>query len=185
MACQTKIKIEDDLMNLECEVCVIRSWREGDEESLVHQANNRKIWLNLRDRFPHPYTLADAKWWVQHAKDQNPETDFAIEVDGRAAGGISLILHDDIERCSAEIGYWLGESYWGRGIMTAALKSVTEFAFQEFNLTRVYALPFSRNVSSSNVLEKVGYVLEGVLRRSATKDGEIIDQLMYAKTNSI
>lgn len=170
-------------MRLDCRICMIRSWEEGDEQSLVHQANNRQIWLNLRDRFPHPYTISDAKWWIQHAKNQKSQTDFAIDVEGNAVGGISLILHDDIERCSAEIGYWLGESYWGRGIMTAAVKSMTEYAFQKFNLTRVYALPFSRNASTVKVLEKAGYVFEGVLRRSAIKDGEIIDQLMYAKTD--
>jgi RimJ/RimL family protein N-acetyltransferase len=170
-------------MKLDCGICIIRSWEVGDEESLVHQANSRQIWLNLRDRFPHPYTLSDAKLWIQYAKNQKPQTDYAIDVSGNAVGGISLVLHDDIERCSAEIGYWLGESFWGRGIMTAALKSLTEYAFKEFNLTRVYALPFSRNASSAKVLEKAGYICEGVLRRSAIKDGEIIDQLMYARTD--
>ncbi len=170
-------------MKLNCRICIIRSWEEGDEESLVHQANNRQIWLNLRDSFPHPYALSDAKWWIQHAKNQNPQTDFAIDVSGDAVGGISLVLHDDIERCSAEIGYWLGESFWGQGIMTAALKTLTEYGFKEFNLTRIYALPFSRNAFSVKVLEKAGYVFEGVLRRSAIKDGEIIDQLMYARTD--
>ncbi len=126
-------------MKLDCGICIIRSWEEGDEESLVHQANNRQIWLNLRDRFPHPYTLPDAKWWIQHAKDQKPQTDFAIDVEGNAVGGVSLLLQDDIERCSAEIGYWLGEPFWGKGIMTVVLKSLTEYAFREFNLTRVYA----------------------------------------------
>ncbi len=170
-------------MKLDCGICIIRSWEGADEESLAFHANNRQIWLNLRDRFPHPYTLSDAKWWIQHAKDQKPQTDFAIDVSGNAVGGISLLLHDDIERCSAEIGYWLGESFWGGGIMTAALKSLTEYAFKEFNLTRVYALPFSRNASSIKVLEKAGYVFEGVMRRSAIKDGKILDQLMYARTD--
>lgn len=170
-------------MELECGPCRIRSWRDGDEGSLSLHANNRKIWLNLRDRFPHPYTHADAEWWIQHVRELKPETSFAIDVDGEAVGGISLMLHDDVERCSAEVGYWLGEGYWGRGIATAALRGLTEYAFKEFSLTRVYALPYARNAASIKVLEKVGYICEGVMRRSAIKDGEILDQLMYAMTD--
>ncbi|MEP6742683.1 MAG: GNAT family protein [bacterium] len=168
-------------MHLECGPCTIRSWRYGDEETLPLHANNRKIWLNLRDAFPHPYARSDAKRWLQHVVGHTPETNFAIDVDGEAVGGIAVVLQQDVERCSAEVGYWLSEDYWGRGIMTAALKSFTEYAFQEFKLTRVYAVPFARNVASIKVLEKAGYVCEGVLRRSAIKDGEVLDQLMYAK----
>jgi RimJ/RimL family protein N-acetyltransferase len=171
------------LMQLECGPCRIRSWRDGDEENLPRHANNRQIWLNLRDHFPHPYTRADAEWWIQSVQGRKPETSFAIDVDGEAVGGISLMLHDDIERCSAEIGYWLAEAYWGRGIATAALRSLTEYAFTEFGLTRVYAVPYARNAASIRVLEKAGYVCEGVLRRSAIKDGEVLDQLMYARTD--
>lgn len=170
-------------MQLECGPCSIRSWRNGDEENLPLHANNRKIWLNLRDRFPHPYTRVDAEWWIQHVQGLKPETNFAMDVAGEAVGGIGLMLQDDVERCSAEIGYWLSEAYWGRGIATAALRSLTDYAFKEFNLTRVYALPYARNAASIKVLEKAGYVCEGVLRRSAIKDGEILDQLMYARTD--
>lgn len=170
-------------MHLDCGPCTIRSWRYGDEKTLPRHANNREVWLNLRDRFPHPYTPADARQWIRHIVGLTPETNFAIDVDGEAVGGIGLQLHDDVERCSAEVGYWLGESYWGRGIATAALQSVTAYAFKEFQLTRVYALPFARNASSARVLEKAGYICEGVLRRSAIKDGVILDQLMYARTD--
>jgi ribosomal-protein-alanine N-acetyltransferase len=170
-------------MFLECGPCVIRSWRSGDEEILPFHANNRKIWLNLRDRFPHPYTPADAEQWIKHIVGVSPETNFAIDVDGEAVGGIALELQDDVERCSAEVGYWLGETCWGRGIATAALESLTAYAFREFHLTRVYALPFARNVASVRVLEKAGYICEGVLRRSAIKDGVLLDELMYARTD--
>ena len=170
-------------MHLECGPCVIRSWRSGDEKTLPFHANNRKIWLNLRDRFPHPYTAADARQWIKHIVGVTPETNFAIDVGGEVVGGIALELQDDVERCSAEVGYWLGETCWGRGIATAALESLTEYAFSEFHLTRVYALPFARNVASVRVLEKAGYVCEGVLRRSAIKDGVLLDQLMYARTD--
>ena len=170
-------------MYLECGPCTIRSWRHGDKERLPFHANNRKVWLNLRDRFPHPYTPAVAEQWIRHVTGITPETDFAIDVEGEAVGGIGLVLHDDVERCSAEIGYWLGEKYWGRGITTAALQSLTEYAFNEFNLTRVFAVPYARNAASIKVLEKAGYICEGVMRRSAIKDGVVLDQLMYAKTD--
>src|SRR5262249_44995743 len=111
-------------MELELKTCVIRPWRPGDEESLVIHANNPKIWRNMRDRFPHPYTMEDAREWVRLAGAESPQTNFAIVVDGKAAGGIGLILKDDISRCSAEIGYWLGESLWGRGIVTEAVRAL-------------------------------------------------------------
>ena len=110
-----------------------------------------------------------------------PETNFAIDVDGQAVGGIGVMLHSDVERCSAEIGYWLGEEYWGLGIMTEALNAVAEYSFREFVLTRIYAVPFAGNISSCRVLEKAGFVLEGILRRSAIKNGVVVDQLMYSR----
>ena len=158
----------------------IRSWRPGDEPSLARHANNRNIWLNVRDRFPHPYTLADAEAWVAKAPVADPETQFAIQVDGEAAGGMGVFLQEDIERYSAEIGYWLGEPFWGRGIATEALVAVTRHAIEAHGLTRLYALPFAENTASCRVLEKAGYVLEARLRRSAIKDGRIGDQLQYA-----
>jgi len=109
-----------------------------------------------------------------------PETNFAIEVDGEAVGGIGLVLHQDIERCSAEIGYWLGQDYWGRGITGAALRAITPYAITQFALTRIYAVPFLRNTASIRVLEKAGYQLEGIMRRSAIKEGEVLDQALYA-----
>src|SRR5690606_11107271 len=114
---------------------------------------------------------------------RQPSVDFAIEVDSEAAGGISLMLHDDVERISAEIGYWLGKQYWGRGIMSEAVGAVTRWGFREFGLTRIYALPFANNAASSRVLEKAGYLLEGVMRRSALKDGVVMDQRLYAVTD--
>lgn len=170
-------------MYLKCGPCTIRSWRHGDEETLPRHANNRKVWLNLRDRFPHPYTRSDAEQWIQHITEITPETNFAIDVNGEAVGGIGLVLHDDVDRCSAEVGYWLGEKYWGRGITTAALQVLTEYAFNQLNLKRVYAVPYARNAASIKVLEKAGYICEGVMRQSAIKDGVVLDQLMYAKTD--
>ncbi len=143
-------------------------------------ANNRDIWLNLRDAFPHPYSLDDARQFLKRVRAMDPETFFAIAVDGEAVGSIGFRQHDDVERCSAEIGYWLGERFWGRGIMTAALRAVTRYAVERHGLTRVYAVPFEHNHASFRVLEKAGFVCEGRMRRSAIKDGKVLDQLMYA-----
>lgn len=162
-------------------VGVLRAWRPGDEPSLVRHANNRKVWANLRDFFPSPYTPEAAAQWVAFASSQSPQVDFAIEVGGEAVGGIGLRLLSDIERCSAEVGYWLGESLWGRGITTAALLALSRDAFVRLPvLTRIFALPFAENVGSRRVLEKAGFVCEGILRRSAVKEGRGRDQAMYA-----
>jgi RimJ/RimL family protein N-acetyltransferase len=160
--------------------CVVRSWRAADLDSLVAHANNRKIWINLRDRFPHPYTKSDGRDFIRAARKMNPETFFAIAVGDAAAGGIGFVLQSDVDRVSAEVGYWLGEPFWGRGIATEALVAVTRHAVERYGVTRVYAVPFAYNAASCRVLEKAGYVLEARLRRSAIKDGQIVDQFQYA-----
>jgi RimJ/RimL family protein N-acetyltransferase len=167
-------------MNLKLKTCEIRSWRWSDLESLVTYANNRSIWINVRDRFPHPYTARDGRAFLKRTRDQQPETAFAIDLNGEAVGGIGFQLQGDVERVSAEIGYWLGEPFWGRGIVTEALVALTEYAVVTHGLTRVFAVPFAWNQASCRVLEKAGYVLEGRLRRSAVKDGRVTDQLQYA-----
>jgi ribosomal-protein-alanine N-acetyltransferase len=167
-------------MHLNLETCDVRSWKASDISSIVRHANNQKIAANLRDRFPHPYTERDARAFLRHVLHSAPETLFAITFDGEAIGGIGFMLQADVERVSAEIGYWLGETFWGRGIATEALMAVTRYAFEEHELTRLFALPFATNAASCRVLEKAGYVLEGRLRRSAIKNGVIQDQLQYA-----
>jgi ribosomal-protein-alanine N-acetyltransferase len=167
-------------VHLALTTCEVRSWHRSDAPSLAAHANNRRIWLNLRDRFPHPYTRSDARAFIRSTSRQRPETAFAIIVHDEAVGGIGVVPNADVERVSAEIGYWLAEPLWGRGIMTEALTAVTKYAGDLHGLTRVYALPFASNLGSCRVLEKAGYVLEGRLRRSAIKDGRIIDQLQYA-----
>jgi RimJ/RimL family protein N-acetyltransferase len=160
--------------------CAVRSWRPDDLGSLVANADNRNIWLNLRDRFPHPYTRRAGREFIRLAMSQRPETMFAIAVDDEAVGGIGFTVLTDVERVSAEIGYWLGELYWGRGFVTEALVAITRYAIDTCGLTRVYALPFASNRASCRVLEKAGYTLEARLRRSAIKDGQIVDQLQYS-----
>jgi [ribosomal protein S5]-alanine N-acetyltransferase len=170
-------------VRLDCGCCVLRPWREGDEPSLVRHADNYEVWRRLRDSFPHPYTRADAEWWIAFVKQQDPQTHFAIEVRGEATGGIGLELGSDIERRSAEIGYWLGEDLRGRGITTVAVRAVTEYGFEALHLTRIFAVPFAKTSASIRVLEKCGYVHEGTMRRSAIKEGFVIDQELYALTD--
>jgi ribosomal-protein-alanine N-acetyltransferase len=152
----------------------------SDAESLAKYANNRKIWQNLRDGFPHPYLIENATAFITRVTSMKPETMFAICIDHEVVGGIGFTLHSDVERISAEIGYWLGEPFWGRGIMTTALEAVTQYAIKEHQLTRVYAVPYDNNNASFRVLEKAGFELEGRMKKSAIKDGKILDQLLYA-----
>jgi RimJ/RimL family protein N-acetyltransferase len=161
---------------------LLRPWRLGDEPSLEKHANNRKIWLNVRDHFPHPYTRGDAMRWVQHAAIDLAETVFAITVDGNAVGSIGLVARDDVYRKSMEIGYWLGEEYWGHGIVSEAVGAVTAYGFERFDIVRIYADVFDWNTASARVLEKNGYTLEARLRRAVVKDGLITDALLYART---
>jgi RimJ/RimL family protein N-acetyltransferase len=160
--------------------CDVRSWRTSDADSLLCHANNRNIWLNLRDAFPHPYTKHDARAYIRSMRERTPETTFAIALNDEAVGSVGFVLRTDVERVSAEIGYWLAEPFWGRGIATEALVALTKYAIDTHGLTRIYALPFAWNLASCRVLEKAGYVLEARLRRSAIKDGEITDQMQYA-----
>ncbi len=168
-------------VELEAEGLRLRAWRRGDEPALVKYANNRKIWRNLTDRFPHPYRLQDARWWVD-LQDQPDfhEIAFAIERGGEAVGGIGLSPRDDLQIKVAEIGYWVGEPLWGQGLATAAVVLLTRWAFAELDLVRIYANVLDWNPGSARVLEKAGYELEARLKRNIFKDGEIIDSLLYA-----
>jgi RimJ/RimL family protein N-acetyltransferase len=152
----------------------------ADAESLALHANDHDVARNLRDRFPHPYAVEDAHAYIAHLASRSVPTSFGIVVDDQAIGSISLMLGDDIARRSAEVGYWIGRAYWGRGIMVDALEATTRYAFQQLGLARVCAVPFATTVRSARVLEKAGYVLEGVMRHSAVKEEVLLDQLLYA-----
>ena len=167
-------------MKLELASCSVRSWEWRDRDAIVRHANNRKISINLRDRFPSPYTANDARSWLENVVGRKPETNFAIAVGDEAVGGIGFSLQPDVAYRSAEIGYWLGEEFWGRGIATEALIAVTDHAFSNYNICRLYAHVFEWNRASARVLEKAGYAFEGRLRKSVTKEGQTIDQFMYA-----
>lgn len=157
----------------------VRSLVGTDAESIATYANNRRISINLRDRFPYPYTRADAEGFLAAARAQQLETDFAIASRSEVIGGIGFHPQSDVHRLTAEVGYWLGEPFWGRGIATAALRALTEWVFATTPLVRLYAHVFEWNPASARVLEKAGFTLEGRMRSSVIKDGKIIDQLMY------
>jgi RimJ/RimL family protein N-acetyltransferase len=167
-------------MELQLTRSKIRDWRPGDEAGLVRHANNRKIWRNVRDAFPNPYTFEDAEDWISSASSATPATSFAIEVEGEAVGGIGFILGADIHRRSAEIGYWLGEGFWGRGIVGEAVQAMTEYAFANYDLARIWAGVFEWNPASIRVLEKAGYEFEARLKKAVTKEGQTTDELIYA-----
>jgi ribosomal-protein-alanine N-acetyltransferase len=165
--------------------CLVRPWRPGDAASLVRHANNINIARHLRDRFPHPYTRADAESFLTWSSGaESGGANLAIEVEGEAAGGVGFNPGTDVERHSAEIGYWLGEAYWGRGIVTEAVVMLTDCLFASHNFLRLFALPFAGNAASVRVLEKAGYQREAVLRSSSVKYGEPRDQLLYARINA-
>ena len=160
---------------------VVREWEEADAEAVAEQANDRRVWLGLRDAFPHPYGIEDGKRFIARARAMTPRTYFAIEFPGRLAGGIGYTLHSDVERIGAEVGYWLGHEFWGKGIATTALRFLTTQAFQANpELRRLWAVPYATNAASARVLEKAGYTREGTLRQTAIKDGQVLDQWMYA-----
>jgi len=160
--------------------CVVRPWVKSDAAALVRHANDRDVWRNLRDRFPHPYTDADAEGWLDWVTTTDPVTHFAIEVDGEALGGIGFTVLDDVHRRVAEIGYWVGRREWGRGLATEALRAVSAYAFAQHGLVRLQACVFAWNPASVRVLEKAGYSCEARLKHAVTKDGETTDMLIYA-----
>jgi RimJ/RimL family protein N-acetyltransferase len=169
-------------MQLILKSCAIRPWRLDDAESLARHANNRKIWLGLRDIFPHPYTIQDAHEFLQQAINDQSRTRFCIEVDGRAVGGMGIHPGEDVHRHTATLGYWLGEEFWGRGVMTEAVAALTDSCFDNFPFRRISAEVFANNAASARVLEKAGFVFEGRLRKNVIKDGKLLDSLLYAKT---
>ena len=170
-------------MELKLERCTIRDWRMNDVESLAKHANNRKVWLTLRDRFPHPYGIEDAEEFLARATNENGQEKFyCIEIDGAAVGGIGMIPGEDVYRLTAEFGYWLAEEFWRQGIMSEVVPAFVDYCFANFPLNRMFASAYANNPASARVLEKAGLVFEGRLRKNVIKDGQILDSLLYAKT---
>lgn len=159
---------------------ILRDWRMEDALSIARYGNNRKIWLNLRDGFPNPYTIRDAEAYIRRANETEPRAVFAVATASEAIGSIGLMLGADVHRFSAEIGYWLAEPFWGRGIMTNAVKSMMLYAIHELKLNRISAAPYATNPASARVLEKAGFSREGILRSSVYKNGKVLDQFLYS-----
>ncbi|HOO52609.1 MAG TPA: GNAT family N-acetyltransferase [Methanothrix sp.] len=160
---------------------MIRDWRRDDAPSLARYANNRKIWLNLRDAFPHPYTQEDAAIYIARSLQKVQRTAFAIATETEAIGSIGLMPGQDVHRFTAELGYWLGEPFWGRGIMTEAVTALSEYALDELGFRRIFAEPYATNQASVRVLEKSGFIREGILRANVVKEDRTLDQFLYAK----
>ncbi len=158
----------------------IREWQLTDVKSLVKYANNRKISVNLRDTFPNPYTLADARDFIGQQQGRQIGINLAIDHAGEAIGGVGLQPQTDVHRFSAEIGYWLGEPFWGKGIATNAVRAMCQHGFSEMHLVRIYAAVFAWNPASMRVLEKAGFIREGIFRKSVVKDGKVVDSVLFA-----
>ncbi len=160
---------------------LIRQWTNDDLDNLVLYANNINVWNNLRNYFPHPYAEDHGKAWLEKNIGTEPVLNFAIDLDGVAVGGVGIILNSDVYVMSAEIGYWLGEPFWGLGIATEAIKQMIEYIFYYFDIVRVYAEVFEHNKSSMRVLEKNGFYLEGVRRKAVLKNAILMDDYIWVK----
>ncbi len=158
----------------------LRPWREDDVPELVRLADDRLVWQQLRDAFPHPYTAEAGRGWVAPATARPPATHFAVVCGGVLVGGAGYLPGQDVERVGAEVGYWIGRPYWGRGLATAAVRELVNVTAGRGGFTRLFALPFAANAASCRVLEKAGFTLDAVLRRSAIKDGRVVDQCLYS-----
>jgi ribosomal-protein-alanine N-acetyltransferase len=160
---------------------ILRKFQSSDKDQLAELANNKNIWNNVRDYFPHPYTDQDAMEFIHLCLSQEPYVTFAIEYQGALAGCIGLVPQKDVYRLTAELGYWIGEPYWGKEIATVAVRLITEYGFNQLNLIRIYSGVFDFNTASQKVLEKAGFNFECVFKKSVIKNNVICDEYRYSK----
>lgn len=160
----------------------LRVWKTEDAKSLAQAANNPNIAKNLRNAFSNPYTLEDAIWFINDSitNAERKQINYAIVVDGQAVGGIGISVKDDVYEKSAELGYWLAEDFWRKGIMSRAVQTICKEAFETFDIVRIFAEPFADNEGSRGVLEKAGFTYEGTMRNGVFKNGEIHSYCMYS-----
>lgn len=160
----------------------LNKWHIDYANAVAEYANNKKIADNVRNVFPYPYTSEDARSYIISCaeNDELRQLCRAIVINGKAAGSIGIFLRDDIHCKSAELGYWLGEPFWGRGIMSSAVKELCGTAFKNYDIVRIFAEPFAHNTGSRKVLEKAGFELEGIMKKSIFKNGVIFDSCLYA-----
>ncbi|KXK37763.1 MAG: GNAT family N-acetyltransferase [Saprospiraceae bacterium] len=157
----------------------IRPWELSDLPSLVKHANNLNVSINLSDRFPHPYKEKDGRAYIKLANADNPVHLFAIVVNGEAVGGIGIYLQSDIFIKNVELGYWLGEDFWGKGIITRAIPQIIDFTFATYDIDRIFARTFGTNIASQKVLQKNGFVQEAWFERILYKNGVYLDEVIY------
>ena len=155
-------------------------WKLEEIDILVKYANNKNIADNLTDAFPHPYTVEDGIKFITTYSNYDPPRAFAIRINDKPIGSISVFPQTDIHRLNAEMGYWIAEEYWGMGIVTKAVKLILEYGFKTFEINRIFARPFGTNIASQRVLEKAGMNLEARLNKTVIKNGEYKDELIYA-----
>lgn len=162
--------------------CRIRKWELSDAKDLAAALSNKKVQDNLRDGLPYPYTEQDGKEFISAmlSAEENETFAFAITVNNMVIGSIGIFRQGNIHRQTAELGYYIAEEYWGKGIMTEAVKQICEYIFAKSDIIRIYAEPFAYNIASCRVLEKVGFQYEGTLRSNAVKNGRVIDMEMYS-----
>jgi len=158
----------------------LRPWKSDDLDWLVEHANNEKIAKNMTDGFPHPYTADKGKEFISNVQKASPANILAIEADGKLIGSIGIHPMSDIYSQNAELGYWIAEPYWGKGITTKAIEKIVEYTFENFKITRIFAKPFGRNMASRRVLEKAGFVLEAEFENTILKNGKLENELVYA-----
>lgn len=161
----------------------LRELEITDKKKLAELCNNKKIWDNLRDYMPFPYTEDNANDFIKYCQGENPQYTFAIEYNGEFVGTIGLVRQTDIYKLTVEIGYWIGEPYWGMGIATKAVQLITEYGFNELGLVRIYTGVFAFNKASQRVLEKVGFKLECIFEKSVYKNDRIYDEYRYGLIN--
>jgi RimJ/RimL family protein N-acetyltransferase len=157
----------------------IRNWQISDAQALAAVANNRKVWNSIRNEFPSPYTVMDALAWIKHANEEKPVANFAIEIGNVVAGNISCIWHKDVYAKTVELGYFIGENYWGKGIATAAVTLMLEAIKKNKEIVRIEAKTFGSNGASARVLEKNNFVLEGIRKNAIFKNGVIADEQIW------
>jgi len=158
----------------------LRPWKLDDIDNLVEYANNLKIAKNLTDQFPYPYSRENGESFINMTLKHDPPQIFAIEINGKASGAIGLHQQSDIHLKNMELGYWLAEMYWGKGIMTKVVTQMVDYGFKTFKIKRIFARPFGTNIGSQKVLEKAGFKLEGSFEKTIYKNGEYLDELVYA-----
>jgi RimJ/RimL family protein N-acetyltransferase len=165
----------------------IRSWKTEDVPDLAETINNKKVQDNLRDGIPYPYTEKDAEEFIitTLAAKKDSQYSFAITYDSKIIGSIAVFRKDNVHRLTAELGYYIAEPYWGKGIMTEAVKQICDYVFEHTDIVRVFAEPYALNTASCRVLEKVGFQFEGVVRQNVIKNGQILDMKLYAKIKDI